>query len=99
MGKDEITRAQQLKFLSVEFLIGLIIQAAVFFFIGMKAVQALESRIVTLEAQKVDPVLVGKLENSVETLAATVKELKSIIEADNKARREHYRQERIDRDN
>lgn len=83
----EPTRKKVLSILSAEFVIATLIQFALFFFVGMKAVGALDNRVTALEVQAVDPRAVATLEESVRGLTKTVDELKVVMKEEAQERR------------
>lgn len=93
---SEPTRKRILSTLSAEFVVGLVIQLVIILFAGYRLANAMDQRITTLEAQKVDPVAVGQLQTSVENLSTSLNRLQVELERLREVMERQNRQ-RVDR--
>lgn len=79
MSEQDISRRKQTYFLSVEFVITMLVQTAVFLVVGTTVVNKVEARVAALESQQVTDARIARLEARVETMIENQVEFKGAI--------------------
>jgi len=76
---EEFTRKKQTYFLSIEFVITMLAQTAVFLVLGTTVINKVEARVAALESQQVTDARIARLESRVETMIENQTEFKEAI--------------------
>lgn len=79
MAEQDISRKKQTYFLSVEFVITMLVQTAAFLVIGTTVINKVEARVAALESQQVTDARIARLEARVETMIENQVEFKGAI--------------------
>ena len=79
MADQDISRKRQTYFLSIEFVITMLVQTAAFLVIGTTVINKVEARVAALESQQVTDARIARLEARVETMIENQVEFKGAI--------------------
>jgi hypothetical protein len=77
--EPDISRKKQTYFLSVEFIVTMVIQTGIFLVLGTTVVNRVEARVAALESQQVTDARIARLEARVETMIENQGEFKDAI--------------------
>lgn len=77
--QEDFTRKRQTYFLSIEFVVTMLVQTAIFLVLGTTVVNKVEARVAALESQQVTDARIARLEARVETMIENQSEFKAAI--------------------
>lgn len=78
-SEQDFTRKKQTYFLSMEFVITMIVQTGIFIVLGTTVINRVEARVAALEAQQVTDARIARIEARLETLIENQVEFRGAI--------------------
>ncbi len=78
-GQQDFSRKRQTYFLSIEFVVTMLVQTAIFLVLGTTVINKVEARVAALESQQVTDARIARLEARVETMIENQVEFKEAI--------------------